>query len=589
MAEEKKIATGYIGNALRSSAANHTTTFADEIFDTERQQYQNEINDIVGTYTENPEFLYVKKDADDRLLWWIYPDGSVDWSKGVPTPIQEELKKLEQLIKDNTEGDEIVVARVIANEASIVEINEALDRKVDGVYEDNPEYVRLNKDADERILNGIKIDGTNYLPKAKVDTLSLADKEVDNDSVLVNKCIDSPEFIRYYCDTEDKLLWWIENDGTINWSKGVPWPIQVKLQELRKTIPDDSHIKDIAREIVTPGTDIFDFNDDGYVKGALENLNRRPLNHSTGLSDGTKPLVLSVLGDIHGSRVNADRYGRFNIRYKQFIQDSVQVGDIAPSSWDNYISFSEVPNWNNTLICIGNHDNLNAPSALDLYNRYFAHAPQWGITQPSDADTQGKCYYYKDYSEEGIRLIALNSEIKTANDQEQMSWFASVLSDARSKGYSVIVMQHIPVANTLDFIECPFTSPQIDSYGGDGNFPNSIKAVDDFIKAGGKFICWLHGHTHTDYIGTVPMNYKGYQLSHKQLVVVVGAGMLYTIWQDTERVANEKSQDMFDIISVETVSKQLRILRIGAEWSQYLQHKTAIVIDYEKSLILNYN
>ena len=44
MAEEKKIATGYIGNALRSTAADHTTTFADEVFDTERQQYQNEMN-----------------------------------------------------------------------------------------------------------------------------------------------------------------------------------------------------------------------------------------------------------------------------------------------------------------------------------------------------------------------------------------------------------------------------------------------------------------------------------------------------------------------------------------------------------------
>ena len=184
MAEEKKIATGYIGNALRSTAADHVTTFADEIFDTERQQYQNEINNIVGTYTENPEFLYVKKDADDRLLWWIYADGSVDWAKGVPTPIQEELKKLEQLIKDNTEGAESIVSRVTANEASIaainegivnykVEVAEALNKKADGEYEESLEYVRLNKDADERILNGIKSDGTNYMPKAEIDTLLL--------------------------------------------------------------------------------------------------------------------------------------------------------------------------------------------------------------------------------------------------------------------------------------------------------------------------------------------------------------------------------------------------------------------------------
>ena len=44
MAEEKNIATGYIGNALRSSAADHTTTFTDEVFDTDRQKYQSEVN-----------------------------------------------------------------------------------------------------------------------------------------------------------------------------------------------------------------------------------------------------------------------------------------------------------------------------------------------------------------------------------------------------------------------------------------------------------------------------------------------------------------------------------------------------------------
>ena len=52
MAEEKRIATGHIGNALRSTAADHTTTFADEIFDTERQKYQNEVTDDLET-TDN--------------------------------------------------------------------------------------------------------------------------------------------------------------------------------------------------------------------------------------------------------------------------------------------------------------------------------------------------------------------------------------------------------------------------------------------------------------------------------------------------------------------------------------------------------
>lgn len=49
---EKKIATGYIGNALRSSAADHTTTFTDEVFDTERQKYQSEVNTNIESKIE---------------------------------------------------------------------------------------------------------------------------------------------------------------------------------------------------------------------------------------------------------------------------------------------------------------------------------------------------------------------------------------------------------------------------------------------------------------------------------------------------------------------------------------------------------
>lgn len=321
MAEEKKkITFGNIGNALKSVATDHITAVAGDVFDEERQQYQGEINDIVGSYIENPEFLYVKKDADDRLLWWIYkdgsvdwakgvpqpiqeelrkleqliktdleaeiarakaaeeanataiaeekaaimgtdriadgavtydklqseikevvegvryvespefikyycdaddrliwwiyPDGSVDWAKGVPAPIQEELKKLEQKIKDNTEGDESVVERVTSNEASIVAINEALDRKIDGVYEDSPEYIKIEKDADERVINAITSDGTNYLPKTNIDELSLGGDILDNDAAKSHTYTENPEFIDVVKDADNRIIEATKSDGT---------------------------------------------------------------------------------------------------------------------------------------------------------------------------------------------------------------------------------------------------------------------------------------------------------------------------------------------------------------------------------------
>lgn len=118
---------------------------------------QPEIKESVAgmKYVNNPEFLFIKTDSEDHLLWWIKRDGTVDWEKGVPTPIQEELKKLEQLIKDNTEGDKNVIARVAANEASIALINNILDKKIDGVYITNPEFKYLIVDANDNILFGI--------------------------------------------------------------------------------------------------------------------------------------------------------------------------------------------------------------------------------------------------------------------------------------------------------------------------------------------------------------------------------------------------------------------------------------------------
>lgn len=51
MAEKLNPAVGYIGNALRSVAEDHITSFAEDTFDEGRQEYQSEIN------TEHEESL----------------------------------------------------------------------------------------------------------------------------------------------------------------------------------------------------------------------------------------------------------------------------------------------------------------------------------------------------------------------------------------------------------------------------------------------------------------------------------------------------------------------------------------------------
>ena len=214
MAEEKKkITFGNIGNALKSVATDHITTVAGDVFDEERQQYQGEINGIVGSYIENQEFIHVHTDSEGKLLWWIKKDGTVGWSKGVPTPIQEELKKLEQLIKDNTEGDESVVGRVAARVAAL---EVAITKKVDGEYIENPEFIHVLTDSEGRVLWGLLSSGKVVYGAGIPDQIATIVEEIYD---TFGRYVDNPEFIEVKCDNAGRLIYAVLTDGDFKFGK----------------------------------------------------------------------------------------------------------------------------------------------------------------------------------------------------------------------------------------------------------------------------------------------------------------------------------------------------------------------------------
>lgn len=129
----------------------------------------------LGYYEDNPEYVRVITDSEGRLLFGIKTDGSIDWGAGVPKPI-----------KDYVEGRFDDITEVIDSIKEIVDfidgftnsttLKELLDKKVDGEYIDNPEFVKLTLDANDKILYGIRKDGTSYIPG-----LDLSDINVNPD------------------------------------------------------------------------------------------------------------------------------------------------------------------------------------------------------------------------------------------------------------------------------------------------------------------------------------------------------------------------------------------------------------------------
>lgn len=94
MADKLNPAVGYIGNALRSIAKDHITSFSEDTYDEHFQEYQailnklNAIQDEEGNlektpfkYIVNEEFIFAMVDKNDVFLAGIQWDGTPKFAK----------------------------------------------------------------------------------------------------------------------------------------------------------------------------------------------------------------------------------------------------------------------------------------------------------------------------------------------------------------------------------------------------------------------------------------------------------------------------------------------------------------------------
>lgn len=144
----------------------------------------------LGEYADSPEFIRTYTDAEGKFLWGIRADGTVEWAKGVPTPIQNAIREL----KDKLETQDIK-----SLQDAIDVINASLKTLTDTLsYQDNPEFVDVVTDVEGKVLFGIKTDGSPYYP--------------NNEMYHV---IQSNEYLAAWVDASGKLLFGIKVDGSI--------------------------------------------------------------------------------------------------------------------------------------------------------------------------------------------------------------------------------------------------------------------------------------------------------------------------------------------------------------------------------------
>lgn len=133
------------------------------------------------TTTDNPEYKAVLLDKDNKIIIGIRDDGDVYFAAGVPKQVVKDIEQLQD------------------------KVNLGLDTYPKNVHHivDNSEYAKALVDADNKVLEGIELDGTHKFN----NTIDL--KGTKSDTTSYEDCT------QLLCDKDNKIIVSIDDKGTV--------------------------------------------------------------------------------------------------------------------------------------------------------------------------------------------------------------------------------------------------------------------------------------------------------------------------------------------------------------------------------------
>lgn len=295
-----------------------------------------------------------------------------------------------------------------------------------------------------------------------------------------------------------------------------------------------------------------------------------------------QPMVLTLLhySDYHGDNQELDWiYGDWATVVAQ-CDDYICTGDLVFERFHDrfdYFANTSYMAAKRTLLTIGNHDAYYLDSGYDgtqiateqeLFDKYFAPTIQyWGVQYQ-----EGKTYYYKDYNNQHIRLVVIDDMLLGADAYAQQIWLQNT---ALQTDFSVVIARHFRSANSTNIV-CPFTSMDwIATTGGGGNVSYVESEVQSFINRGGKFICYICGHTHYDMV-----SYSNDYPNQISIAIDAASREQCNAWSDVMRYDNQISRDLFNVVQFDTSNHVVKLIRCGCNYDNRVREKNTFCIDY---------
>lgn len=378
-----------------------------------------------------------------------------------------------------------------------------------------------------------------------------------------------------------------------------------------------------------------DVHAENYPGIIARNLHKDAAIRATGskvLTDDIQPLSLIHISDIHTKKGNNQCFKNACEFYQYYDNIAVMLltGDLvwddnrdSMEYYDDALAYTTKP----VLNVVGNHDagqwHVDLGSVTtdkQCYDKIIApYVSRWDVVQPTDASS-GKCYYYKDFIDQRVRIIVLNeyetdSEIDPHNPQkmkysreiramhqEQVDWLITTLINTPSD-YGVILAMHQPLG-LLGYEDNSFVSSDlidnhnvfnvysddkewlakiIDAYARktslslsvvqNGAVVTTLDCSCDFSSIQSEFICVICGHIHQDYVGHL-QNYPSIP------ILCVGADNLQYTSDICPREYGTQSEDLFNVLNIDRNRKTIKVIRIGSEVTKTGQVRDTLLINY---------
>ena len=286
------------------------------------------------------------------------------------------------------------------------------------------------------------------------------------------------------------------------------------------------------------------------------------------LGDVYTPLTFVHFSDIHASLELWNRIADFTNHYKEYLKFAIHTGDYCGDSQLQFRNLYEVGTAFEVpvLNCIGNHDTYNeewkqTPKQL-THSKIFSNTDNWKVEWIKQEYPSA---YFKDFTEANVRLIVLDQYYEI---EAQRTWLRDVLSAARKDGKHVITAMHEHSATVTNPIDVSFQTITPYEHSADDIFDDLIS---EYIKDGGIHICNLTGHYHADWFGRTDQGV---------LNVSVECAADWAGWCDGSRIRGTRTYDSFNVVSIDTNTGLLKLVRIGNQADLYLRSKKALCYNY---------